>query len=257
MSRRCHHGSPRHARQGPERRHPGIEPLRRPSLSEPPAAPAAPLPTGTELRPPAFGPLSPPRERVDQVLRAEFRTQMPAFAGAQPPRLENRRPLDEPPAAMSASPGQASSAIERPDAEPPATDAWSRDAGAARAATAPVPHNGNPPGPAFERRGTPPATNGDDQGERGATAPQLRRFIKSRAYVPMHELRRRFAINGHDDEVTAVDLERRRVFVGLPDREGRLLAELLRGGDIGYELSMDPITPIVVGVYPMRPVTRP
>ena len=92
--------------------------------------------------------------------------------------------------------------------------------------------------------------------ERGATAPQLRRFIKSRAYVPMHELRRRFAINGADDDVTAVDIERRRVFVGLPPREGQLLGELLRGGDIGYELSLDPISPIVVGVYPMRPVTR-
>jgi hypothetical protein len=92
--------------------------------------------------------------------------------------------------------------------------------------------------------------------ERGATAPQLRRFIKSRAYVPMHELRRRFAINGDDDDVTVVELERQRLYVGLPQREGRLLGELLRGGDIGYELSMDPITPIVVGVYPMRPVTR-
>lgn len=93
--------------------------------------------------------------------------------------------------------------------------------------------------------------------ERTATAPQLRRFIKSRAYVPMHELRRRFLINGDDDEVTPVDLERKRVFVGLPEREGRLLGELLRAGDIGYELSLDPISPIVVGVYPMRPVTRP
>jgi hypothetical protein len=92
--------------------------------------------------------------------------------------------------------------------------------------------------------------------ERVATAPQLRRFIKSRAYVPMHELRRRFAINGGDDDVTPVDLERSRVYVGLPEREGRLLGELLRGGDIGYELSLDPISPIVVGVYPMRPVTR-
>jgi hypothetical protein len=92
--------------------------------------------------------------------------------------------------------------------------------------------------------------------ERGATAPQLRRFIKSRAYVPMHELRRRFAINGGDDEVAVIDLEGQRVYVGLPPREGHLLAELLRGGDIGYELSLDPISPIVVGVYPMRPVTR-
>ncbi len=103
-----------------------------------------------------------------------------------------------------------------------------------------------------------PTSNGADHGdgERGTTAPQLRRFIKSRAYVPMHELRRRFAINGADDEVTAVDLDRQRVFVGLPEREGLLLGELLRAGDIGYELSMDPISPIVVGVYPMRPVTR-
>ena len=102
-----------------------------------------------------------------------------------------------------------------------------------------------------------PGSEGDESSiERSATAPQLRRFIKSRAYVPMHELRRRFGINGGDDEVTPVDLERRRVFVGLPEREGRLLGELLRGGDIGFELSLDPISPIVVGVYPMRPVTR-
>jgi len=92
--------------------------------------------------------------------------------------------------------------------------------------------------------------------DRGATAPQLRRFIKSRAYVPIHELRRRFGLNGNDDDVTPVDIDRTRVFVGLPDREGRLLGELLRAGDIGYELSMDPVSPIVVGVYPMRPVTR-
>ena len=67
---------------------------------------------------------------------------------------------------------------------------------------------------------------------------------------------RRFAINGGDDDVTVVELERQRVYVGLPEREGRLLGELLRGGDIGFELSLDPISPIVVGVYPMRPVTR-
>jgi hypothetical protein len=124
-------------------------------------------------------------------------------------------------------------------------------------------------GPAIapgERRGDRPRVEGpgahrppdgdDGSVERGATAPQLRRFIKSRAYVPMHELRRRFAINGGDDDVTVVEVDRQRVYVGLPEREGRLLGDLLRGGDIGYELSLDPISPIVVGVYPMRPVTR-
>ena len=88
------------------------------------------------------------------------------------------------------------------------------------------------------------------------TAPQLRRFIKSRAYVPMHELRRRFGINGTEDDVTLLEMDGRHIFVGLPPREGRLLSELLRGGDVGFELSMDPQTPIVVGVYPMRPVPR-
>jgi hypothetical protein len=34
------------------------------------------------------------------------------------------------------------------------------------------------------------------------------------------------------------------------------MAELLSAGDVGYELSLDPITPVVVGVYPMRPVPR-
>ena len=89
------------------------------------------------------------------------------------------------------------------------------------------------------------------------TAPQLRRFIKSRPYVPMHELRRRFAIDGNDDDVTQVPMQDGNIYVGLPAREGSLLGELLRGGEIGYELSFDPRAPIVVGVYPMRPVPRP
>jgi len=106
------------------------------------------------------------------------------------------------------------------------------------------------------RRG--PGSDGAAPGEMAScTAPQLRRFIKSRPYVPMHELRRRFGINGSEDDVSSIDLgDHHRVFVGLPAREGGLLGELLRGGDIGYELSLDPLTPIVIGLYPMRPVAR-
>lgn len=102
--------------------------------------------------------------------------------------------------------------------------------------------------------------SGDDNGAEGpaagTTAPQLRRFIKSRSYIPMHELRRRFGINGADDDVTPVDIHGTAIYVGLPPREGRLLGELLRGGEVGYELSHDPATPVVIGVYPMRPVPR-
>lgn len=97
--------------------------------------------------------------------------------------------------------------------------------------------------------------NGDAQ--RGPTAAQLRRFIKSRPYVPLHELRRRFELNGDLDEVSRIQTpERGTVFVGLPARESEFIQTLARDGDIGLELSFDPRAPIVVGVYPMRPVSR-
>lgn len=90
----------------------------------------------------------------------------------------------------------------------------------------------------------------------GCTPAQLRRFIKSRAFIPMHELRRRFAIDGADDDVTGVIVDDRRVYLGLPEREGRMLGDLLTGGEVGFELSLDPSTPIVIGVFPMRPIPR-
>ena len=134
----------------------------------------------------------------------------------------------------------------RPNGAPPQN-------GAERpAANGPVihPHPGQTsgPGPADASAST------DRNGQ--CTAPQLRRFIKSRPYVPMHELRRRFGIDGGDDDVTPVRLDPGWVYVGLPTREGSLLGDLLRAGEIGYELSLDPRTPIVIGVYPMRPIPR-
>jgi hypothetical protein len=88
------------------------------------------------------------------------------------------------------------------------------------------------------------------------TTAQLRRFIKSRPWVPLHELRRRFGISGDDDDVNPVRVGEQRLFIGLPPAEARMIGELLSGGDIGYEISLDPTAPIVVGVYPMRPVPR-
>jgi hypothetical protein len=106
---------------------------------------------------------------------------------------------------------------------------------------------------------SPAAIGRDPFSEGGAvcTQAQLRRFIKSRPYVPLHELRRRFGLNGADDDVAPVDLEDRRVFVGLPAREAGLLGELMRHGEVGYELLLDPTSPIVIGVFPMRPIQRP
>ncbi|MES1239799.1 MAG: hypothetical protein ABUL57_02950, partial [Chloroflexota bacterium] len=218
MSRRCHHGSPRHAQPGRVLHRPAPGALK-PSAATPPApgaasAPAQPLPT-----PPI--PLEPVELREVDV------------------EVIDAAPAGEPPRPAAAPQVEAPRGASAPLPVPPR----------------PFTNGGGHPGQGH-RPASRPAMNGNgaehhdaeahdgDGGERGATGPQLRRFIKSRAYVPMHELRRRFVINGADDEVTPVDLgERRRIFVGLPEREGRLLGELLRGGDIGYELSLDPISP--------------
>jgi hypothetical protein len=94
------------------------------------------------------------------------------------------------------------------------------------------------------------------QGGGGCTQAQLRRFIKSRPYVPMHELRRRFELNGAADDVSPIKVDGTLVFVGLPDRESLFIEELARQGEIGFELCHDPRVPIVVGVYAMRPIAR-
>jgi hypothetical protein len=106
-------------------------------------------------------------------------------------------------------------------------------------------------------RATAPVREVEGNGTAPCTQAQLRRFIKSRPYVPIHELRRRFALNGPEDEVSPVDVGGRLLFVGLPARESTLLGDLLRQGDVGYELLLDPVSPLIVGVYPMRPVQRP
>jgi hypothetical protein len=90
----------------------------------------------------------------------------------------------------------------------------------------------------------------------GCTQAQLRRFIKSRPYVPMHELRRRFAINGEPDDVEPVITRDGRYWVGLPARECGFLADLVDRGEVGLELCHDPCVKMVVGVFAMRPVGR-
>ena len=114
--------------------------------------------------------------------------------------------------------------------------------------------NGMPPTNGAPAMNGAPGMNGDL--ERGTTAAQLRRFIKSRPYVPMHELRRRFELNGECDEVTAMETPAGRCYIGLPEREGRFMADRVRQGEVGIELGHDPEVAIVVGVFPMRPVGR-
>jgi len=133
----------------------------------------------------------------------------------------------------------------------PELSAGIRHAGAAAAEAA-------PPRPAQDAARAP-AANGHvthDVEAHGCTAAQLRRFIKSRAYVPMHELRRRFELNGEADDVSPVETPQGLIYLGLPMRESRLIGELMRQGEVGVELCRDPRVPIAVGVYPTRPITR-
>jgi hypothetical protein len=203
------------------RRHQGGRPHRSGGHGRPSAAPlAAPSPDSQRYRPEAIEPARP--EPPD-----------PAANGPV-----NGQPL-VPFAAAPASPDSLQAGTLAPTADMPLA-----------AVSLPDPRG------QLNRPGLPSVNGHGPSKGATCTAPQLRRFIKSRPYVPMHELRRRFAINGDDDDVTAVDLANGRVFVGLPAREGDLLGELLRGGEVGYELSLDPRSPIVVGLYPMRPIPR-
>jgi hypothetical protein len=144
--------------------------------------------------------------------------------------------------------------VDAPRLDAPAEAVFEPDHESEPAVPPPVSEGG--PEPSLRPMHRADAQASGPAGSGGCTAPQLRRFIKSRPYVPMHELRRRFGINGSEDDVTLVHVDGGSVFVGLPPREGGLLGELLRGGEVGYELSLDPRSPVVVGLYPMRPVPR-
>ena len=79
----------------------------------------------------------------------------------------------------------------------------------------------------------------------------LRRFITSRPFVTVAELRRRFGL----DDPDAMALLRRNgtsAWIGLPDREAAKLQELWDRGELGMELSVEVRAPVIVGVYPMR-----
>jgi hypothetical protein len=103
-----------------------------------------------------------------------------------------------------------------------------------------------------------PSDGGDEPAvaKTGCTLAQMRRFIKSRPYVPVHELRRRFLIEGIEDEMSPVTVDKGKLFVGLPEREAGFLGELIKAGEVGCELLLDPTSPAVIGVFPMRPVAR-
>ena len=79
----------------------------------------------------------------------------------------------------------------------------------------------------------------------------LRRFITSRPYVAIAELRRRFVLD-QPDAMSCLERNGTVAWVGLPDREASKLQELWLRDEIGLQLSVEVRAPVVVGVFPIR-----
>jgi hypothetical protein len=79
----------------------------------------------------------------------------------------------------------------------------------------------------------------------------LRRFVSSRPYVPVAELRRRFGLD-EPDAMVRISRNGTTAFIGVPEREALKLEELWGRDELGVELSVDVRAPVVVGVFPMR-----
>lgn len=87
-------------------------------------------------------------------------------------------------------------------------------------------------------------------GKRPSTS-SLRRYISSRPYVTVADLRRRFGLDD-PDAITHLRRNGTRAYIGLPEREAMKLQELWERGEVGMEMSMEVHAPVIVGVYPMR-----
>ena len=79
----------------------------------------------------------------------------------------------------------------------------------------------------------------------------LRRFVCSRPYVPVGELRRRFGLD-EPDAMVRISRNGSAAYIGVPAREAAKLEELWVRDELGVELSVDVRAPVVVGVFPIR-----
>ncbi len=73
-------------------------------------------------------------------------------------------------------------------------------------------------------------------------------FIRSRSYVTLADVRRRFGVEMGED-VSGIRGPQGLAFVGLPSQQARILQELWCEGKIGLEFAHDIMAPSVNGVY--------
>lgn len=75
-------------------------------------------------------------------------------------------------------------------------------------------------------------------------------FIRSRSFVSVPDIRRRFNLPCADDEVSAiVTLRDGTAYIGVPSEAARLLQDLVREEKVGLEFESGIVARAVVGVY--------
>jgi hypothetical protein len=73
-------------------------------------------------------------------------------------------------------------------------------------------------------------------------------FIRSRSYVSVPDIRRRFNLEA-GEEVFPIVTSNGRAYVGLPADAARVLGDLVREGRIGLELRPGLMAKVALGVY--------
>ena len=84
--------------------------------------------------------------------------------------------------------------------------------------------------------------------KRKANRQRILRYVRSRSFMPISELRRYFAIES--DEGAVLEDERGKIYVGLPKEVGRTILTLAAEGKIGLEFSAEFDVRVLIGVYP-------
>lgn len=82
-----------------------------------------------------------------------------------------------------------------------------------------------------------------------ATSAQVRRIAKARPYVPLHDLRRTYGLPGDEEITTRIETPDGPAWIGLPDREARIMEGLVREGEIALIFADSPRARVVLGFY--------
>ena len=78
----------------------------------------------------------------------------------------------------------------------------------------------------------------------------LRRYLTSRPYISVADIRRRFGLEA--DAMSHIARNGTSAYIGLPEREASKLQDLWQRDEVGLELSVEVHAPVVIGIYPMR-----